>query len=65
MNKLMSEQLAIQFANKIIENSPTTIFNDNRFNSEDKAKQLSNFIFALAKNFESNLSEFNNIPKLD
>ncbi|OOS01249.1 hypothetical protein B0186_04000 [Canicola haemoglobinophilus] len=65
MNKLMSEKLAIQFANKIIENSPTTIFNDSSFNLEDKAKQLSNFISALAKNFESNLSEFNNIPKLD
>lgn len=65
MNKLMSEKLAIQFANKIIENSPTTIFNDNRFKPEDKAKQLSDFISALAKNFESDLSEFNNTPNLD
>ncbi|MCX2960336.1 hypothetical protein [Rodentibacter caecimuris] len=65
MNKLMSEKLAIQFAGKVIEYCPTTIFNDSRFNPEDKAKQLSDFISALAKNFESELSEFNNTPKLD
>lgn len=65
MHKVMSEKLAIQFASKVIECSPITIFNDNSLNPEDKAKQLSDFISALAKDFESNLSEFNNLPKLD
>ncbi|WKT00500.1 hypothetical protein NYR30_04220 [Gallibacterium salpingitidis] len=65
MYKAMSEKLAIQFASKIIECSPTTIFNDNRMTPEAKAKQLSVFISALANNFESSLSDLNNIPKID
>ncbi|MDY4281296.1 MAG: hypothetical protein SOX56_09550 [[Pasteurella] mairii] len=65
MNKTMSQKLAIEFANKIIEHSPATIFNDNRSTAENKAKQLNDFIVALSKHFEENLSEFRHAPTLD
>lgn len=48
MHKAMSEKLAIQFASKVIECSPITIFNDNSLNPEDKAKQLSDFISCIS-----------------
>lgn len=65
MDKKQAEKLAIQFASKVIEYSPSSIFNDNRLNSDTKAKQLSDFISALAKQFEENLSEFDHSPKID
>lgn len=56
MEKFDAEHLALRLTAKIIDAKPDVIFSDNRQTSAAKAKHLSDFISALAKNLEADLS---------